>query len=60
MPDKRQLRGVELRHALTLYLCQHGPQTVAELVDGLDFQGFDFPGGRSSPNSGAFWDALGI
>jgi hypothetical protein len=47
MIHKRQLRGVELRYALTLYLFQHGPTTVAELVDALDFQGFDIPG-RSS------------
>src|SRR5262245_2907776 len=32
MIHKRQPRGVELRYALTMYLFQHGPQTVADLV----------------------------
>ena len=36
----RQLRGVELRYALTMYLFQHGPQTVADLIDALEFQSF--------------------
>ncbi|MGX9789089.1 hypothetical protein [Mycobacterium sp. MMS18-G62] len=44
---KRQLRGIELRYALTMYLFQHGSSTVADLLDALDFQGFDIPG-RSS------------
>jgi hypothetical protein len=43
MTHKRQLRGVELRYALTQYLFQHGPQTVADLIDALEFQGFDIP-----------------
>src|SRR4051794_702699 len=47
MTHKRQLRGVELRYALTLYLFQHGPKTVAELIEALEYQGFDIPG-RSS------------
>jgi hypothetical protein len=47
MTNKRQLRGVELRYALTLYLFQHGPQTVADLIDALDFQGFEIPGRAS-------------
>jgi hypothetical protein len=47
MTHKRQLRGVELRYALTLYLFQHGPKTVAELIDALEFQGFGIPGRAS-------------
>jgi hypothetical protein len=43
MTHKRQLRGVELRYALTLYLFQHGPKTVAELIDALEYQGFGIP-----------------
>jgi len=36
-----------------MYLFQHGPQTVAELVDALDFQGFDIPGRPSKVVSDA-------
>jgi hypothetical protein len=38
MTNKRQLRGVELRYALTMYLFQHGPQTVADLIEALEYQ----------------------
>jgi hypothetical protein len=47
MTHRRQLRGVELRYALTLYLFQHGQKTVAELIDALEYQGFDIPGRTS-------------
>lgn len=40
MDDSRVLRGIELRYALTLYLAQHGPCTIATLIDGLTHQGF--------------------
>ena len=53
MTHKRQLRGVELRYALTLYLFQHGPKTVAELVEALECQGFDIPGRPSKVVSDA-------
>jgi hypothetical protein len=53
MTHKRQLRGVELRYALTLYLFQQGPQTVAELIDALEYQGFDIPGRTSKVVSDA-------
>jgi len=49
----RQLRGVELRYALTMYLFQHGPQTVADLIDALAFQSFDIPGRASKVVSDA-------
>jgi hypothetical protein len=53
MIHKRQLRGVELRYALTMYLFQHGPQTVADLVEALEFQCFDIPGRASKVVSDA-------
>ncbi len=36
----RKLRGIELRYVLTLHLALHGPATVTELVDALEFHGF--------------------
>ena len=53
MIHNRQLRGVELRYALTMYLFQHGPQTVADLIDALEFQSFDIPGRPSKVVSDA-------
>jgi len=53
MTHRRQLRGVELRYALTMFLFQHGPKTVAELIDALDFQSFDIPGRASKVVSDA-------
>jgi hypothetical protein len=53
MTHKRQLRGVELRYALTFYLLQHGPKTVAELSEALQYQGFDIPGRTSKVVSDA-------
>ena len=47
MESRHQLRGIELRYALTLYLLQHGPSTVDELVKAMAWQGFDI-GGRAS------------
>jgi hypothetical protein len=45
----RKLRGIELRYVLTLHLAQHGPATVTELVDALEFHGFCVA--RSAPKS---------
>ena len=53
MTHKRRLRGVELRYALTMYLFQHGPQTVADLIDALEFQSFEIPGRASKVVSDA-------
>jgi hypothetical protein len=53
MTHKRQPRGVELRYALTMYLFQHGPQTVADLIDALEFQSFEIPGRPSKVVSDA-------
>jgi len=53
----RTLRGVELRYALTLYLAQHGPHTVAELIVALTYQGFQFTGRPSKAVSDALrWE----
>jgi len=47
------LRGIELRYALTFYLFQHGPTTVTDLVDALNYQGFDIAGRASKTVSDA-------
>lgn len=40
-------------YALTIFLFQHGPKTVEELIDALDFQSFDIPGRPSKVVSDA-------
>ncbi|HEY1842917.1 MAG TPA: hypothetical protein VGG53_22365 [Mycobacterium sp.] len=47
MNDGLQLRGTELRYALTMHLFSHGPASIAELADALARHGFAV-GGRSS------------
>lgn len=55
--DRHQLQGIELRYALTMYLLQHGPNTVKELVAGLEWQGFAFEGRPSKQVSDALrWE----
>ncbi|WP_123028687.1 hypothetical protein [Mycolicibacterium stellerae] len=54
--DRYALRGTELRYALTLYLFQHGPRRVADLIDALDFQGFDIPGGAKAVSDALRWE----
>jgi hypothetical protein len=55
--NRRLLRGTELRYALTMYLFQHGPTTVADLIDALDIQGFEIPGRPSKSVSDALrWE----
>lgn len=44
MSKTRRLRGYELRCVLTLHLFQHGPATIAELIETLDFYGFEVAG----------------
>ena len=57
MRTPRTLRGIELRYALTMYLAVHGPQTVAELIDALTHQGFNFTGRPSKAVSDALrWE----
>lgn len=53
MNAKLRLRTIELRYVLTQYLFQHGPTTVADLIDALDYQGFDIPGRASKSVSDA-------
>jgi hypothetical protein len=53
MSNRLLLRGIELRYALTLYLAQHGPTTVADLIDAMNYQGFDIPGRASKTVSDA-------
>ena len=53
-----ELRGITLRYALTQYLAQHGPQTIPELIDALEHQGFSIPGRPSKTVSDALrWEA---
>jgi hypothetical protein len=55
--NRRLLRGTELRYALTMYLFQHGPTTVADLIDALDCQGFEIAGRPSKSVSDALrWE----
>lgn len=53
MPPKLCLTTIELRYALTMFLFQHGPTTVAALIDALDYQGFEIPGRASKAVSDA-------
>jgi hypothetical protein len=41
METRYLLQGIELRYALTMYLLQHGPTTVDELIKALEWQGFE-------------------
>jgi hypothetical protein len=57
MTQGLKIRGIELRYALTMYLHQHGPQSVADLVDALEYQGFLFAGRPSKSVSDALrWE----
>ncbi|MBP1820629.1 hypothetical protein J3E61_004192 [Mycobacterium sp. OAE908] len=57
MQTRHLLRGIDLRYALTMYLLQHGPTTVDELLEALEWQGFDFPGRASKQVSDALrWE----
>jgi len=59
MTERLKIRGIELRYALTMYLQQHGPQSVAALIDGLQYQGFDFPCRPSKAVSDALrWEII--
>lgn len=40
MTDKLLLRGTNLRYVLTVQLLQYGAQSVADLIDALEDQGF--------------------
>jgi hypothetical protein len=53
MTTRRRLHGYELRCVLTLHLFQHGKATVADLIDMLDFHGFEVAGRASKTVSDA-------
>lgn len=44
MPNTRPLRGTELRYALTMTLMRDGNQTIFDLIESLEYQGFSIPG----------------
>lgn len=44
MATKRSIYGVELRYVLTFYLSQHGPTTIPDLIDALEYYNFELPG----------------
>lgn len=57
METGHQLQGLELRYALTLYLLQHGPTSVDELIKAIRWQGFDISGRASKQVSDALrWE----
>ncbi|MGV9803594.1 hypothetical protein ACWDTP_36665 [Mycobacterium sp. NPDC003449] len=57
MTDKLLLKGTSLRYVLTMQLLRCGPQSVADLVDALDDQGFTTAGRPSKAISDALrWE----
>jgi hypothetical protein len=57
METPHRLQGIELRYVLTLYLLQHGPATVEELIQAIKWQGFDVSGRASKQISDALrWE----
>ncbi|MBU9762329.1 hypothetical protein FR943_00450 [Mycobacterium sp. TNTM28] len=57
MADKLLLRGTNLRYVLTVQLLQQGAQSVADLVEALDDQGFTTAGRPSKTISDALrWE----
>lgn len=41
MTDRLKLRGVELRYVVTDHLFRHGPQTIPDILDELEYHGFE-------------------
>ena len=57
MTDSLEVRGSDLRYLLTAYLFDHGPSTIAELVDALTYHGFHTVVGTSKAVSDALrWE----
>ena len=57
METRHLLQGIELRYALTMYLLQHGPTTVRDLIEALEWQGFEINGRASKEVSDALrWE----
>ncbi|OBK14460.1 hypothetical protein [Mycobacterium asiaticum] len=51
------LRGTELRYVLTWQLALHGPATIRELIDALEYHGFCVNGRASKAISDALrWE----
>jgi hypothetical protein len=51
------LKGIELRYVLTMHLSQHGPATITEMIDALDWHGFCVRGRASKAVSDALrWE----
>jgi hypothetical protein len=60
VPNSRQrkmLHGIELRYLVTMNLAVHGPATVVEIVELLEYQGFVIAGRASKTVSDALrWE----
>ena len=57
METPHRLKGIDLRYALTMYLLQHGPTTVNELIEAMEWQGFSISGRASKEISDALrWE----
>jgi hypothetical protein len=57
MKTRHLLQGIDLRYALSMYLLQHGPTTVDELIKALEWQGFEIRGRASKQVSDALrWE----
>lgn len=55
--DQTCLSGIELRYVLTMHLFQHGPATVADLLNALNHHGFRVVGRPSKAVSDALrWE----
>jgi hypothetical protein len=51
------LRGIELRYVLTWQLVLHGPSTIADMIDALEWHGFCVRGRASKAISDALrWE----
>jgi hypothetical protein len=57
MKEPLQLRGIELRYALTMHLSSHRPTSIAELADAPAWHGFAVAGRASKSISDALrWE----
>jgi hypothetical protein len=57
MMMKRRIYGTELRYVLTFYLSQHGPASIGELIDALDYYNFALAGNPAKAISDALrWE----
>jgi hypothetical protein len=57
MTNRLLLRGIELRYVLTTHLALHGPMTLPDLIEDLEYLGFGFDGRASKAVSDALrWE----